>query len=67
MMMPYNFKAMEKMLKDKIDNGETGVAAKKGFYDYSKYTLIKEPVYSPSSREITGSYFNLKLSSAREG
>lgn len=36
MMMPYNFKAMAKMLKDKIDKGETGVAAKKGFYDYSK-------------------------------
>lgn len=36
MMMPYNFKAMLKMLKDKIDAGETGRAAGKGFYDYTK-------------------------------
>lgn len=36
MMMPYNFKAMLKMLKDKIDAGETGVAAGKGFYNYKK-------------------------------
>ena len=36
MMMPYNFKAMAKMLKDKIDKGETGIAAGKGFYDYKK-------------------------------
>ena len=27
---------MAKMLKDKIDKGETGIAAGKGFYDYNK-------------------------------
>ncbi|MCQ2087543.1 MAG: 3-hydroxyacyl-CoA dehydrogenase [Bacilli bacterium] len=36
MMMPYNFKAMLAMLKAKLDAGETGVAAGKGFYDYTK-------------------------------
>lgn len=36
MMMPYNFKGIVKMLKDKIDAGETGLACGKGFYDYTK-------------------------------
>ena len=33
---PYNFKGISSMLKKKIDAGETGVAAGKGFYDYSQ-------------------------------
>ena len=36
MMMPYNFKAMEKILREKIEKGETGLAAGKGFYTYTK-------------------------------
>ena len=33
-MAPYNFKGISRMLKEKIDAGETGVAAGKGFYTY---------------------------------
>jgi len=34
MMMPYNFKAIAKMLKDKIDAGKLGKNAGEGFYKY---------------------------------
>lgn len=33
---PYNFKGMEKMLKAKIEKGELGMSAGKGFYTYKK-------------------------------
>jgi 3-hydroxyacyl-CoA dehydrogenase len=36
MMMPYNFKAISKMLKEKIDAGKLGKAAGEGFYVYKK-------------------------------
>ena len=36
MMMPYNFKAQAKILKEMLDKGETGVASGKGFYTYKK-------------------------------
>lgn len=35
MMMPYNFKAQAKMLKEKIDAGKLGKAAGEGFYKYN--------------------------------
>ena len=34
MMMPYNFKGMEKLLKKYLDEGKTGVASGEGFYKY---------------------------------
>lgn len=34
MMMPYNFKGMEKVLKKMIDEGKLGKSSGKGFYDY---------------------------------
>ena len=34
MMMPYNFKGMEKVLKQMLDEGKTGRAAGEGFYKY---------------------------------
>ena len=36
MMMPYNFKGMEKVLKQMIDEGKLGKSAGEGFYKYSK-------------------------------
>ncbi len=35
MMLPYNFKAIAKMLKDKMDQGKLGKAAGEGFYKYN--------------------------------
>ncbi|MCQ2797960.1 MAG: 3-hydroxyacyl-CoA dehydrogenase [Bacilli bacterium] len=35
MMMPYNFKGMEKVLKEMLDAGKTGRAAGEGFYKYN--------------------------------
>jgi 3-hydroxybutyryl-CoA dehydrogenase len=34
MMLPYNFKAIAAMLKEKIDQGKLGKAAGEGFYKY---------------------------------
>lgn len=34
MMMPYNFKAMAKILKEYIDAGKLGMSTKEGFYKY---------------------------------
>lgn len=34
MMLPYNFKGMEKVLKQMLDSGKTGKAAGEGFYKY---------------------------------
>ena len=34
MMLPYNFKGMEKVLKEMIDSGKLGKAAGEGFYKY---------------------------------
>ncbi len=34
MMLPYNYKAMAKLLKAMIDEGKLGMAAGKGFYTY---------------------------------
>lgn len=34
MMLPYNYKEMARLLKEKIDAGELGVSAGKGFYEY---------------------------------
>ena len=34
MMLPYNFKGMEKVLKQMLDEGKTGKAAGEGFYKY---------------------------------
>ena len=36
MMLPYNFKGMEKVLKSYIDAGKLGMAAGEGFYKYPK-------------------------------
>lgn len=36
MMMPYNFKAMAKLLKDMIDQGKLGMSSGEGFYKYDK-------------------------------
>lgn len=35
MMMPYNFKGMEKVLKEMLDAGKTGRASGEGFYKYN--------------------------------
>lgn len=36
MMLPYNFKGMEKVLKKMLDEGKTGKVAGEGFYKYRK-------------------------------
>ena len=34
MMLPYNFKGMEKLLKEMLDSGKKGKSSKEGFYKY---------------------------------
>lgn len=35
MMMPYNFKGMEAVLKKMLDEGKLGTSSGKGFYKYN--------------------------------